>query len=56
MSVSTLETLNYSIITSGSAMILKGESCLNMDLMKMIIPVFTMSLGYMFGKNDTRDS
>lgn len=37
-------------------LVCSGKSCLNMDLMKMIIPVFTMSLGYMFGKNDTRDS
>ena len=30
-----------------------GASLVNMDLFKIIIPVFTMSLGYMFGKSDT---
>ena len=44
----------YLLIFAGFAMFISCICCepFNLELIKIIIPVFTMSLGYMFGKAD----
>ncbi len=47
----------YLLIFAGVSMLISwycGES-LNFELIKIIIPVFTMSLGYMFGKSENNN-